>query len=132
MVLASKVRREPHVGGVSLATPPRPLISLVICTMLGFPACMRMLWPWLQVLTMLPFIALTEGMSAATGAEAQVLERPGLYRQLTEPPCSYCSTQNRKALIRPDDRVLAWIRGPHNGGSFPLRHFLSAPRVIND
>jgi hypothetical protein len=55
-----------------------------------------------------------------------------LFKSLTEPPCSYCSTQNRKNLIRPDDPVLAWLRGAHNGGAFPLRHFIAAPRVIND
>jgi hypothetical protein len=60
------------------------------------------------------------------------LARPGLFKQLTEPPCSYCSTQNRKGLVRPEDPVVAWIRGAHNGGAIPLRHFLAAPRVIND
>jgi hypothetical protein len=54
------------------------------------------------------------------------------FKSLSEPPCSYCSTQNRKNLIRPDDPVLAWLRGAHNGGAFPLRHFIAAPRVIND
>jgi hypothetical protein len=58
--------------------------------------------------------------------------KPDLFPALTEPPCSYCSTQNRKGLILPDDRVLAWIRASHNGGAVPLRHFLSGPRVIND
>ena len=58
--------------------------------------------------------------------------KPGLFRSLTEPPCSYCSTQNRKGIVRPDDLVVAWIRGAHNGGAIPVRHFLSAPRVIND
>jgi len=58
--------------------------------------------------------------------------RPDLYKPLTEPPCSYCSTQHRKGFVKDDDRVLAWIRGAHNGGAIPLRHFLAAPRVIND
>lgn len=58
--------------------------------------------------------------------------KPGLFHSLTEPPCSYCSTQNRKSLVRNEDRVIAWIRGAHNGGAIPIRHFLSAPRVIND
>jgi hypothetical protein len=35
-------------------------------------------------------------------------------------------------LVRTDDRVIAWIRGAHNGGAIPIRHFLAAPRVIND
>ena len=70
----------------------------------------------------------------ASGAEtpAAVLAKPGLYHQLTEPPCSYCSTQNRKKLVQDEERVLAWVRGPHNGGAIPLRHFLAVPRIIND
>lgn len=51
---------------------------------------------------------------------------------ITEPPCSYCSTQNMKSLIRSDDRVIAWLRAAHNGGAFPIRLFLSGPRVVND
>ena len=73
------------------------------------------------------------GMAARADTPADgLLARPGLFKSLTEPPCSYCSTQNRKNLVRPDDRVVAWIRGAHNGGAIPLRHFLAAPRVIND
>ncbi len=70
--------------------------------------------------------------AADTGRPRELLPKPGLYQPLTEPPCSYCSTQHRKNFIKPDDRVVAWIRGAHNGGAIPLRHFLSAPRVIND
>jgi hypothetical protein len=62
----------------------------------------------------------------------EILAKPGLFKSLTEPPCSYCSTQNRKNFVRPDERVIAWIRGAHNGGAIPVRHFLAAPRVIND
>jgi hypothetical protein len=51
---------------------------------------------------------------------------------ITEPPCSYCSTQHLKSLIRPEDRVIAWLRAAHNGGAFTIRHFLSGPRVVND
>ena len=61
-----------------------------------------------------------------------LLPKPGLFKSITEPQCSYASTQNRKGLIQKNDRVLAWIRGAHNGGAIPLRHFLAAPRVIND
>ena len=35
-------------------------------------------------------------------------------------------------MIKSDDPVLAWIRGKHNGGAFPLRHFIARYRVIND
>ena len=53
-------------------------------------------------------------------------------RPITEPPCSYCSTQHVKSLIRGDDRVIAWLRAAHNGGAFPIRLFLAGPRVVND
>ena len=51
---------------------------------------------------------------------------------ITEPPCSYCSTQHLKSLIRGNDRVIAWLRAAHNGGAFPIRLFLAGPRVVND
>lgn len=55
-----------------------------------------------------------------------------LYKPLTEPPCSYCIDQHQKGLIQSNDPVLAWIRGAHNGGAFPLRHFIASSRVVND
>ncbi len=61
-----------------------------------------------------------------------VLAKPGFYEPLTEPPCSYCSTQHRKGLIENSDRVVTWLRGAHNGGAIPVRHFLAGPRVVND
>src|SRR5690349_8244451 len=64
--------------------------------------------------------------------EGKLIVRPGLFESLTEPPCSYCSTENRKGFIAPNERVIAWVRGQHNGGAIPLRHFIAASRVIND
>jgi hypothetical protein len=61
-----------------------------------------------------------------------IIAKPDLFEPLTEPPCSYCVNQNLKQLVREDDVVLAWIRGAHNGGAMPLRHFIAVPRVIND
>lgn len=76
---------------------------------------------------------LLQGDAAADGSSIKdILARPGLFTPLTEPPCSYCSNQNRKGLVRSDDPVIAWIRGAHNGGAIPLRHFLAGPRIIND
>jgi hypothetical protein len=83
-------------------------------------------------------IALILGASIVRGAEPEgslaqrLFARPGLFRSLTEPPCSYVSTQNRKGFVKPEDRVVAWLRAAHNGGAIPIRHFLAAPRVIND
>ena len=71
-------------------------------------------------------------VAAADEVATNVLSRPGLFRSITEPPCSYCSTQNRKGFIKDTDSVIAWIRAVHNGGAIPIRHFLAAPRVIND
>jgi len=65
-------------------------------------------------------------------AQRKLIARPGLFQSLTEPPCSYCSTESRKGFVGGDERVLAWIRGAHNGGALPLRHFIAASRVIND
>ena len=64
--------------------------------------------------------------------ETKIITRAGLFQSLTEPPCSYCSTENRKGLLTPGERVIAWVRGQHNGGAIPLRQFIAAPRVIND
>jgi len=60
------------------------------------------------------------------------LIKPGHFAELTEPPCSYCITEHRKGKIDGDDRVVAWIRGVHNGGAFPLKLFLSGTRIVND
>ncbi|MCA9123113.1 MAG: DUF3179 domain-containing protein [Planctomycetaceae bacterium] len=70
--------------------------------------------------------------TANAGTDETVIAASEIPKPVTEPPCSYCSTQHIKSLILPDDRVLAWLRAAHNGGAFPIRHFLSGPRVIND
>ena len=67
-----------------------------------------------------------------TGDGHQVIIAPDRFQPLTEPPCSYCSTQHRKGFVNNDDRVVAWLRGAHNGGAAPLKFFLSGPRVLND
>ena len=77
-------------------------------------------------------ITCVEVLAADKASKDRIVVKPGLFQALTEPPCSYCSTQHRKGLIRDEDRVVAWLRAAHNGGAVPVRHFLSAPRVIND
>lgn len=61
-----------------------------------------------------------------------LLAKPDLFDPLTEPACSYCINQHRKGFVNDSEPVIAWIRGAHNGGAIPIRHFLAAPRVIND
>jgi len=58
--------------------------------------------------------------------------KPGLFKSITNPPCSFCVVQHRKGFIKQDDRAIAWLRSSHEGGAIPLRHFLAAPRVVND
>jgi len=89
---------------------------------------MKTLFP-ARVAGLIPFLI---QLASADDAAPEILSKPGLYKSLTEPPCSYVSTQQRKGIVRTDDRVIAWVRGAHNGGAIPLRHFLAAPRVIND
>lgn len=60
------------------------------------------------------------------------LDDPSLFRALKNPKCSYCNVQHEKGFVKDDDRVIAWLRSSHDGGAIPLRHFLSASRVIND
>ena len=69
---------------------------------------------------------------ASGDADLSLLPKTGAFHPLTEPACSYASTQNRKGFVKLDDRAVAWIRSKHNGGAIPIRFFLSATRVIND
>ncbi len=86
-----------------------------------------------HVLLLLTLITASgETIALGEDPEPQLVLKPDLFVPLTEPPCSYCSTEHRKGLIRDDDLVLSWIRGAHNGGAIPVRHFLAGTRVIND
>lgn len=73
-------------------------------------------------------------LNAATISKSlsAIFRQPGLFSSLTEPPCSYMSTEHRKGFVAIDDPAVSWIRGPHNGGAVPIRHFLSGPRILND
>lgn len=62
----------------------------------------------------------------------EIVAQPGKFSSITEPQCSYCLTEHKKGFVKDADPVQAWIRGKHNGGAVPLRHFLSGSRVIND
>jgi hypothetical protein len=64
----------------------------------------------------------------------QSLFRPQMFQTLVDPDCSYCHVESKRAagLLRADDRVLAWIRGQHDGGAIPYRFFLVPFRVISD
>ncbi len=55
-------------------------------------------------------------------------------RTLVNPDCSHCKDEakRRKADLRPDDRVLCWVRGKYDGGAIPFRFYLNAFPVISD
>ena len=78
-----------------------------------------------------PFVVLATASNEALADEI-VRESGKNLTPITEPACSYCSTQHLKSLIQGDDRVVAWLRAAHNGGAFPIRYFLSGSRVVND
>lgn len=86
---------------------------------------------WIAGLVFAAVISLWS-LAGKAPAERKMLAKPGRFQSLTEPPCSYGSTQHRKGFVESGDRVLAWIRGAHNGGAIPIRLFLTVPRVIND
>jgi hypothetical protein len=73
-------------------------------------------------------------VGAAALAEPKPVEKPGFFQTLVNPPCSYCidESKRRPGELREDDRVLAWIRGKHDGGAVPFRFFLVPYRVISD
>jgi hypothetical protein len=62
------------------------------------------------------------------------ISMPDHFKTLVNPPCSYCNEEaaRRSKELRDDDRVLAWIRGVHDGGAVPFRFFLVPYRVISD
>ena len=70
----------------------------------------------------------------ASDATPKTLYKPEMFQTLVNPDCSYCVDENRRVAgsLRDDDRVLAWIRGDHDGGAIPYRWFLVPYRVISD
>ncbi len=86
----------------------------------------------LSALLCFAMVGVAAGQGNIESTAEKILAKPGLFPQLTEPPCSYCVNQNQKGFVLPSEPVIAWIRGAHNGGAAPLKHFLTVPRVIND
>jgi hypothetical protein len=67
-------------------------------------------------------------------APPTVLARPDAFKTLVNPACSHCvdEAKRRARELKPDDRVLAWVRGYSEGGAIPIRFFLNTYRVISD
>jgi hypothetical protein len=67
----------------------------------------------------------------------RLLVKSSAFKTLVNPDCSHCrdEAKRRAAELRPDDRVLCWVRdtkGRYDGGAIPIRFFLNPYRVISD
>ncbi len=71
---------------------------------------------------------------AARANEPVFIARPGAFKTLVNPPCSYCVTEakRRAGELKPNESVLAWTRWDHEGGAIQYRFFLEPYRVISD
>ena len=83
---------------------------------------------------LIAFFAAASLSSTLAMAQIKRVDKPDFFKTLVNPPCSYCidESKRRTGELRPDDRVLAWIRGQHDGGAVPFRFFLVPYRVISD
>jgi hypothetical protein len=72
--------------------------------------------------------------AAAPPADPRLVVRPDAFKTLVNPNCSHCrdEAKRRAGELRPDDRVLCWVRGYSDGGAIPFRFFLEPYRVISD
>jgi hypothetical protein len=66
--------------------------------------------------------------------EPALVEKPDAFKTLVNPMCSHCrdEAKRRAGELKADDRVLCWTRGYSDGGTIPIRFFLSPYRVISD
>jgi hypothetical protein len=81
-------------------------------------------------LAVLAFLA----AEAAAADEPRLVVKPDAFPTLVNPNCSHCvdEARRRQGELRPDDRVLCWVRGYSDGGAVPYRFFLNPYRVISD
>ena len=81
-------------------------------------------------------LALFFGASDRIFAEnkSPLVARPDLFQTLVNPNCSHLvdEVKRRPNDLKPEERVLAWIRGYSEGGGIPHRLFFSKYPVISD
>src|SRR5262249_38913043 len=79
------------------------------------------------------FFAGTSILSAQE-AKPRLIEQPDAFKTLVNPTCSHCRDEAKRRAddLKPDDRVLCWIRGYSDGGVIPFRFLLNPYRVISD
>jgi uncharacterized protein DUF3179 len=71
---------------------------------------------------------------AAQDKPSRFVPKPDLFETLVNPNCSHLvdEVKRRPDELKPDERVLAWIRGYSDGGGIPFRFFFSKYPVISD
>jgi hypothetical protein len=71
---------------------------------------------------------------SAQEAKPRLIEQPDAFKTLVNPTCSHCRDEAKRRAddLKPDDRVLCWIRGYSEGGVIPFRFLLNPYRVISD
>jgi hypothetical protein len=88
-------------------------------------------------LLLVPLFLAGIAFAAEPTQEPLFIAKPDAFKTLVNPNCSHCrdEAKRRAAELRPDDRVLAWVRdtkGKYDGGAIPFRFFLNPYRVISD
>lgn len=81
------------------------------------------------------FASLLLRWSPCRGDEKPTLvPRPDLFETLVNPNCSHLVDEDKRrpGELKPEERVLAWIRGYSEGGGVPYRFFFSKYPVISD
>src|SRR5262249_24998650 len=70
----------------------------------------------------------------AQDGKGKLIANPDAFRTLVNPACSHCRDEAKRRAndLKPDDRVLCWVRGYSDGGAIPYRFFLHPHRVISD
>src|SRR5712691_7731890 len=83
---------------------------------------------------LLLFILAAPVFAADPAKEPELIVKPDAFATLVNPKCSHCRDEAKRRAneLRPDDRVLCWIRGYSEGGAIPYRFFLNPYRVISD
>lgn len=82
----------------------------------------------------LTFVSLALVEMVGAEDKPRVVARPTLFETLVNPNCSHLvdEVKRRPGELKPDERVLAWIRGYSDGGGIPHRFFFSKYPVISD
>ncbi|MBI1832760.1 MAG: DUF3179 domain-containing protein [Planctomycetes bacterium] len=84
------------------------------------------------VLSLLLFTSVSLG--SAQQLAPRLIADPNAFKTLVNPMCSHCKDEAKRRAndLKPNDRVLCWIRGYSDGGVIPYRFFLNPYRVISD